>query len=244
MIIRSFSEAIKIFFKDKVILAMGMIPIAIGTGLYILLGSWAYGLVSGKGREYVEGLIGSDSGASVLYWILFIFVSVVLFFIVNFTFVMIVSVLAAPFNDVISSRVEKKHLGLNDKDEPAPGFKEALNNLFSMIFNELKKVLLILFLTVFAIGLNLIPLLAPVSFVITALLLAIQFVDYSWSRHNLPYRRCFKDIMRNLFHYSVGGAVFFFLMSIPGVNLFCIPLAVIYFTLIWSHRNQKLIGRQ
>ena len=78
-----------------------------GLALYFFLGAKLYQLVMVYGRGKIEGFIGDGSGASFVYWALFILFMATLFFVVNWTFVMVVSVLPAPFNDAISARVER-----------------------------------------------------------------------------------------------------------------------------------------
>ncbi len=238
MILKKLNEAIKLLFKDKVLLTLGMFPVLIGIGLYTLLGAKLYNFAMGEGQAYIQGKLGDGAGASVLYWVLFMIFFVLLFFIVNWTFVMIVSVLASPFNDLISSRVEKNILGTISKDEKF-SISKLLKNFVKIAWNELKKVIFILFLTLLSGIFSLIPPLAPITFLLSALLLTIQFVDYSWSRHDYNVGRCIRDILSNLFSYTLGGVLFLFFMAIPGLNLLMLPVAVIFFTLIFVEKNKK-----
>jgi uncharacterized protein involved in cysteine biosynthesis len=64
------------------------------------------------------------------------------------------------------------------------------------------------------------------------------FVDYSWSRHNIKFKDCLKDIRGHIFGYSLGGVFFFVLVSIPIINLIVSPLATSYFTLLWLENNE------
>ena len=89
------SRAVKILFSDKVILLLGSVPVITGTLLYVFLGQKLYNLVMVKGQAMIQERIGDGSGASIIYWALLAIFSILLFFIVNWTFVMVVSIFAS-----------------------------------------------------------------------------------------------------------------------------------------------------
>src|SRR5690606_12579225 len=152
-----------------------------------------------------------------------------------------ISVIASPFNDMISSRIEKI---INGQPLPSlgPAFNSIFKDIFFTIFNEIRKLSVIFLVTIFALVLNFIPLLTPISLFLTVLLVAVAYLDYSWSRHNMILKACLKDVSGNFLTYAVGGAFFFFLISIPVLNLLVPSWATSYFTMVWvknnAHRNQ------
>ena len=83
-------------------------------------------------------------------------ITILFFFAINWTFFLVVSLLASPFNDIISSRVEKKLLG-----QSLDGMGDEFNGFFSkigfIIFNETKKVVFIIFLSLISLGLSFFP---------------------------------------------------------------------------------------
>ena len=50
----------------------------------------------------------------------------------------------------------------------------------------------------------------------------------------------YKGFLKHVFSYTFNGAFFMLIMALPGVNLFWIPVAVIYFTLLLVEKNPKL----
>ena len=110
------------------------------------------------------------------------------------------------------------------------------------MWNELKKVLIIAALTLVAAALSFFPVFAPIGLVMSAWLLAVQFVDYSWARHQWRVGQCLKDSVSHVFSYSLSGVFFMLLMALPGINLLAIPIAVIYFTLLWAEKNQQKLA--
>ena len=240
MFLGNFSRAISIMFKDKTILCLSSVPIVLGLVLYYLMGAKLYQLIMVQGQGKIKGLIGEGSGANLAYIILFVVFMAILFFVVNWTFVMVVSILAAPFNDAISTLVEKKYTALNIADEHF-SWRKIFPNILKTIWNELKKVSLIMFLTLIAAALSFFPVIAPLGFLFSALLLAIQFIDYSWARHHWKAGQCIKDTTKHVFSYTFGGACFMLLMAVPIINLLALTVAIIYFTLLWADKNRDRI---
>ncbi len=230
-IFSSFGVSLSIMMKDKIIILFSLVPILVGVLLYYFLGQliftdfldWINGLVVAK--------ISSDGLGKFIGYLITATLSVVMYFAVSWTFVMIVSLIASPFNDIISNRTEKNLLG-----EVPESIDKSLSRLFKRIgftlVNELKKVSFILTMTIIALVLNFIPVLAPVSFILSALLLSVSFVDYTWSRKNKKFGECVSDMRNSFIGYTISGSIFIGLIAIPVVNLFTLPFAVVYFTVL------------
>jgi uncharacterized protein involved in cysteine biosynthesis len=123
-------------------------------------------------------------------------------------------------------------------EDVTASFKAAFGRIIKTIINEVKKISFIIFLTIVAFLISLFPLLVPVSVAIYAILLAFQFLDYSWCRHDLKLSKCLKDIKGSLIPYLLGGGFFLFLMSVPIVNILSLPLAVVFFTSLFTENRQ------
>lgn len=242
--IGSFLPAVRYIIKDKVNLLFTIIPLTIGTTLYFFLGKWMYGSVLDQGKALIKEKISQGGLGDFLYYLIMAIMTVVLFFVINWTFVLVVSVIASPFNDMISSRIEKLELG------QAPltmgeSFSKMFGKIFFTIWNEAKKITVIGFFTLLAVLMSFFAVLMPVSFILSALLLSVQFVDYSWARHNLKIGSCLNDVRRNFLPYLGMGSIFILAVSIPIVNLVIPPLATSYFTLLWINRNkEKLVASE
>ncbi len=233
----SFKPSVQNIFQDKINFILALIPIIIGIVLYVLLGSWVFGSLMEQGNAWIEGLTGEGATGSILTVIAGIILSVLLYLIISWTFVLIVTVVASPFNDMLSRRTERKMKG-EELESFAASFAIIGSTFFKTIFTEIQKISFILVLSLLAFAMGYIPLLTPISLIITVLLLAVGFVDYSWSRHNIPFGMCFKDLKSNFLNYGFGGAFFFVLISIPVVNLIVSPWATSYFTMLWVKNNE------
>ncbi len=232
-LVSSFGESFSILRKDKIVLLFSFAPILIGVVLYYFLGQLIFTDFLDWINIWVKQKVSSDGLGSVISWIVTASLTVVMYFIVSWTFVLIVSLIASPFNDIISNRTEKILMG-----EVPESLDKSIGRLLKRfaftIVNELKKISFIVIMTFLALILNFIPILSPVSFVLSALLFAIGFVDYSWSRHNLHFRECVSSTRRLFLGFSLSGCVFLGLVAIPVVNLFTLPYAVIYYTIFFT----------
>ena len=231
----SFSLSINLFRKDKVILMLSLIPIGIGSTFYYFLGRWVLVNVLHKFDKWIQGLTSGDVG-SIIYYIIFFTFSIIFIFLINWTFVLVVSIISSPFNDFISERVEKKIIkGLEDDSNFS--FKGLLKNFFKALFNEVRKVFFILLISMFVILIDfLIPFLAPIGLILSSFLMSSQLLDYSWSRHNFPLRKCLGNLKEDWLLYSISGFIFMFLFTIPILNLIFLPIGVIYYTIIFSKK--------
>lgn len=238
--IKAFSQALSVMKNDKWIMLLSTIPVLIGLALYYWFGSWMYGDVLAWGNEWVKGAISNDSWGSVITWMVGIVMTIVLYFVISWTFVLIISIIASPFNDVISSRVERAILGGN-KQSIGESFSQMFGRILRILWNESKKIVFIVSLSLVGFLFSLIPFLVPISVIISALLLAVGFLDYSWSRHELGLGECITNLRESLLSYTLGGTAFLFLIAVPVLNLFLLPYAVVYFTVLFSD-NQKAIS--
>jgi CysZ protein len=234
----SLSLSKKIFLRDKVCFILGLLPVGIGLILYYWVGKWFYGPVLEWGNNLVSQFITKDSLNSIIYYLFFGLISIFLFVLIGYTFTLVVSLVASPFNDLLSSRVEKILLG-----KKTEGLKESLlqtmRKMLVILKEELKKIFVILLLTLMAFFIGLFPVLAPISFFISATCLAIQFLDYTWCRREMAFRQCFRSLNKSLFSYSVTGVFFSLLMMVPVLNLVSIPFAVTFYTVLWLVKNEK-----
>lgn len=233
----TFKPALKELTKNKINFILTFIPVLIGVGIYYFLGSWFYGTVMNKGQDLISSYVSDGSLGTIIGYILAAVISVLLFLLVNWTFVLTISIIASPFNDMLSSRIEKSHKG-----EETEGISETFSNIFSKILyvitNEIKKISFIFIMSVIAFIIGYIPLLMPISLFVTVVLLAVSFIDYSWSRHDIKFSSCINDLRKNILGYGLGGAFFFVLVSVPIINLIVSPLATSYFTLLWLKNNE------
>ena len=157
---------------------LALIPIVLGISLYIWGGSYFVSETTVWVKSWVEGHISSDTWGSVVYYILMSFVTVLIFLVVNWTFVLFVSVMACPFNDLLSERIEKQYLG-KEVELLSKSIGKLTFKLWKTLFNEIKKIILIISAVLFSFTLSFFPPLVPISYILTAFILTASFVQES-----------------------------------------------------------------
>ncbi len=227
--LKVYHQALGYFFKDKWLIVLALIPVSIGIALYSFVGTWMYTDLLAMGEEWVKGMVSDGALGNFLYAVLIALVTIGLYFLISWTFVLVVSVLSSPFNEVISARVER--LILDEKPQNvSESFGKMLKKLVFILINEVKKVMLIGTFSLIAFVFSFFPIFFPISVFISALLLASQFLDYAWSRHDVKMGDCFGEVRSNILGYGLSGVGFLFVITIPVINLFALPFAVVYYS--------------
>lgn len=239
-VFRSFPVALKMILTDPVNFILSVIPTLMALAIYLLTIVSVYrnsDRVVAMFRGYIYTADQATLLAKILTGILIIFI----FFLMSWTFVLVVGIISAPFNSLLSSRIEQKLVSQvfmdEDQSKALEQVKKGIGHTFK---NEFKKLGYIAVVGGCAFLLNLFPLFYPVGVFLIAVLLSVQFVDYSWSRHNIHISGCLKDVFKNLIPYSLGGFIFLMLVAIPIVNAFIPAFATSYFTVLWLMRQNKI----
>lgn len=234
----SLGESYRFILKDKISLLLAIIPIFIGIILYYFAGVSLFSFMVENGQIYIDQYLGTGSLGKVAEWIIKILLTIILYFVVNLTFVLIISIIASPFNDALSSRIEnqilKKELSSFDTI-----LAKGMKKIFFTLGNEIKKIAFIVFLSIFVLILGFIPILVPISLVLGAMLLSIEFIDFSWSRHDMSFRSCLKEFRSHIVSYTIGGLFFMLIISVPIINLVVPSLGTSYFTVLWVKNNER-----
>lgn len=164
-----------------------------------------------------------------VFWLLYIIAVV-------FLFVPIATLVALPFNDLLSEKVERVYAGRGVEGAFAPGalLKALMVGFRSSLRLTLKTIVLILF----ALSLNLIPVIGHALYVgfsswVTISFLALQFTTYSMDRRFYTYVQ--RERFRKRFRpRTLGlGAMAFGLMLIPVINALFIPVSAVAGTLLF-----------
>jgi uncharacterized protein involved in cysteine biosynthesis len=238
--VRAFPLALKMIFTDPVNFILALIPTIIAILIYLLIIAGIY-RNSDRLVSLFRGYIFTPDQATILAKLLTAVLIIFVFFIMSWTFVLIVGIISAPFNFLLSSRIEEKLTSHRIMDEDHKhALKEVKTNMLQTFKNEFKKIGCLVFIGCFAFVLNLIPFLYPIALFLIATLLAVQFVDYSWSRHNLVTSDCCKDVARNIVPYFFSGIIFLGMVAIPVVNALVPAFATSYFTVLWLDRNKRI----
>jgi CysZ protein len=165
----------------------------------------------------------------VLFWIVALILSVILF-------VPVAAILASPFNDLLSEKTERLYRGV-ELNEPF-SLRALIRSLRVGLAGEVRRALTLAVLLLFALSLNLIPVIgqiaaATASTALTIYYLSLEFTSFSMDRryYDWPAKRGF---LRRFRARSLGfGSAAFLIMMIPIVNAFFIPVSAIAGTMLF-----------
>ncbi len=177
-----------------------------------------------------------------LEWLIWIFFGVLAAVTVFFSFTPVANIIAAPFNALMSEKIELHLTG------QAPSSDMASPDGVELDQSQLGKLLYIL---LWALGLflvSLIPvinLIAPVLWVVFgSWLLSLEYFDYPMGNRDLSFdeeKRRLRE--RRGIALGFGGGIMV-LTSIPVVNFITMPVAVAGATLLWVEQFQQQGGNE
>jgi CysZ protein len=183
---------------------------------------------------YIIGWIGSgvawmtDYLPDFLLWLEFLIWPIAILlvlFIYSLVFTVITNFIAAPFNGLLSEKVELHLTGQRVNDD---GLADLIKDVPRMLGRELTK--LVYYLPK-AIGFLLLLLLVPVFgqimwFLFSSWMFAVQYIDYPFDNHKVPFDEARQHLKQKQgLSYGFGVAVLLFSM-IPILNLIVMPVAV------------------
>jgi CysZ protein len=155
-----------------------------------------------------------------------------------FTFTMVANFIAAPFNALLSEKVE---LHLTGQALPEQGFTAFLADVPRMLKREWTKfIYCVPRALVFLIAFFLLPVIGQVVwFLFTSWMMAIQYCDYPYDNHKITFEKMRGQLRSDLTgSYSFGITVSIASM-VPFLNLLVMPVAVCGATAMWVDRYKN-----
>ena len=195
--------------------------------------------------SYLAGLLSGWLAAippwlDFIQWLIWPLVAVTLSLITGYAFTAVALLIASPFNALLSEKAEELITGR--PVDALEGLSAAIMAIPRGIVRELLKILYYIPLFLLVLILSFIPPIntaAPILwFVLGAWMMSLQFLDYPMDNHQLA----FADVKeaassRRMTSMGFGGAVAL-CASIPVLNFFVIPSAVVGATLLWCEELQ------
>jgi CysZ protein len=179
-----------------------------------------------------------------LIWPIFFIACLLIIF---FTFTIIANIFGAPFNGVLSEKIEQK---ITDQklildDNQSKGYLNLLSGARIGISNEFRKLLYIAIRAIPLLLLFIIPgvnIFAPfIWFMFGAWMLAIEYLDYPMGNRNLTFKQQLTLIKQNRFLCLGLGMAMMVMTIIPGLNFFAMPVGVAAATSLWTkHLKQQV----
>jgi len=198
-----------------------LIPFFINLGLFSL----ATKLLSDQLDIWMEKLLPDWLGW--LEWLIWPLFAIAMFLIVFYSFTVLANLIAAPFNSILSAKIEAMLTGKKPEDINSDNF---IKLIFRTLKSEIQKILYAIKWFIPLIIVTVIPavnIISPFLWILfAAWFFALEYNDYPLANRGLffedikSYNR--ENRMRSL---GLGSAVFI-LTSIPIINFFAMPIAV------------------
>jgi CysZ protein len=214
-----------------------VVPLLVNIVIFGSLIGVGYSLLN----EQVDRLMGwIPDWLGFIEWILWPLITVAFALMTGYLFTALALIIASPFNALLAEKAEELITG--KPVDSLEGLGAALLAIPRGIVREILKLLYYLPMLVLVLLLTFIPLINTVSpiawFVLGAWMMSLQFVDYPMDNHQLSFGQVKQAVRsKRLTSLGFGGVVALF-ASIPIVNFFVVPSAVVGATLFWCEQLQ------
>ena len=223
------------------LIALVAIPVTINTFLYAFFAWYTYS----RFGQWVDALTANGDAWywSILHYILIVFVSLFLIVFIFYTFTLVGNLILAPFNEVISEKVEVLYSEGAAKDT-AFSIGLFFKDMGRSYKAEAGRLILYLSGFLLLLLLNLIPLVGQAFYAFSVILytfffLCWEFLDYSMERWKLSFADKKKLAFSNPLLFLSFGAGAALLLFIPFLNLTAIPVCVAGATLLFSDMKKQ-----
>lgn len=197
-----------------------LIPFIINLGLFYL----AALLLNEQVNRWMEEI---PSWLSFLEWLIWPLFAIAMFY----TFTILANLIAAPFNSLLSARIEAKLTGKKPEDINSDSFARLMirttKSEIQKILYAIKWLLILLLITVIITFIPVVNITVPFIWVIfSAWFFALEYNDYPLANRGHYFTEV-QSHNRNNRMRSLGlGSAVFVLTSIPVINFFAMPVAV------------------
>ena len=188
---------------------------------------------------YIQKMVSYLPGfLDFLQWLVWLFFGVLAAITVFFTFTPVANIIAAPFNALMSEKIEL-HLTGSAASSNVGFVRMAIDAIRSQLGK-------LLYIGLWALGLLLVTLIPVVNFIAPVLwfifgawLLSLEYFDYPMGNHDLVFAEEKRRLAaRRGIALGFGGSMMV-MTSIPVINFFAMPLGVAAATLLWVEQFQS-----
>lgn len=209
-----------------------MVPLLVNVLIFGSLLWLTFNLLDRSINSWMDTL---PSWLGFLEWIIWPLLVVMFALVSGYLFTSVALLIASPFNNLLAEKAEELFTG-----KPVDALEGPLAALLSVpraILRELAKLLYYLPMALLVLILSFVPginLLAPLLwFLLGAWMMSVQFVDYPVDNHQLGFAEVKAAVARRRLSSLGFGGIVALCASIPIVNFFVVPAAVVGATLLW-----------
>jgi len=214
------------------------LPVVLNIALFIG-GIWAY-------IHFFPDLLGMIMDKPDIWYMWIVYVLLIILLVVAFALVVIFGftavgcIIAAPFLDLLSEKVEKQ-LG---RVEEGGGFRQALGDMGKGLLTGLVTVVFFILSQLILLLLWFLPVIGGIAYAVMAPLvggffLAYEFHDFPLGRRHLTARQRFSYVMARLSETLGFGLAIFLTTMVPLVNFLYLPAATVGATLLVRDQEER-----
>ncbi|MEM6580696.1 MAG: sulfate transporter CysZ [Pseudomonadota bacterium] len=209
-----------------------MVPLAINILIFGGLIYFGLGYLSSLIDQWLSKI---PEWLEFIKWIIWPIVWLTIGLVTGYLFTAVALIIASPFNALLAEKAEELVTG--KQVGSLEGLGAALMAVPRGMVREVSKLIYYVPMAIFVLILSFIPVInfaAPLLwFLLGAWMMSIQYVDYPMDNHQLSFADV-KEAVRSRRISSLGfGGVVALCTSIPVVNFFVVPAAVVGATLLW-----------
>ncbi|MBN2790405.1 MAG: EI24 domain-containing protein [Candidatus Delongbacteria bacterium] len=230
-----FLKGASFLLSNKKLLKYAVFQIIIATILLII----AFFFIFSNGMDWYDSMLGSWITESAAWWLkTFYYILVLPFFLIvvvlSLFIIMILSqVINAPFNTLLSEKVEEVYTGKKFKS-PLSFFGQIWHD----ILYELRKLVFFIILLIIPLPLLLIPFIGSIGYTIISSLilmytLTFDFLDYPMERDLLDLKHRKVMLFKRPGIWLGYGGLMFLIFLIPLVNVIVWPILITSGTLLY-----------
>lgn len=232
--VRTPFQAGRFLLQNPRLLRFIAIPFGINTGVFVAA-AW-FGL-----HFFNETVVARIPQGEAWYWLLLYYLLWLLavlltMILVFFGFAVVGSLIASPFNDLLSERTEEVLTG-QAPEEPF-SFRGFLVDAVRTLIEESKKILVFLAGMGGLLLLNLLPVAGTLLYGILSVLwtiffLVVEYTGYVAGRKRLKFSQQRQYLLGRKFLMLGFGCGLLLVLAIPFLQFLCIPLGVVGATRLW-----------
>jgi len=211
-----------------------IIPFIINLGLFSL----AIKLFSDQLEIWLEKLLPGWLGW--LEWLIWPLFAIAMFLIVFYTFTVFANLIAAPFNSVLSAKIEALLTGKKPEDINSDKF---IKLIVRTLKSEIQKILYAIKWFIPLVIITIIPvvnIIAPFLWILfAAWFFALEYSDYPLANRGKFFDEVKSYNQKNRMRTLGLGTGVFIMTSIPVVNFFAMPIAVAGATKLTTKLERK-----
>ncbi len=227
-------DALKLILRTPKLIALSALPVAISLALYV----YVILQLQTAGKAWATDYFLSQGWNSSQWMTVVVQVglSILLFLVGAFTFSIVTSVVASPFNDWLAEKTESYTTPVLP---PAPALR--LAGRARIILIDVLKTLAATAATIVAILLSWVPILNVLSMALAFLLVTFQYVSYPQTRRAQGILYGARFLFRYFYCCLGFGAVISILFTLPLLSVFAVPVAVVGGTLLVGRAQDHLL---